>query len=317
MNHTRPFTSTLLFFLVFFLGSCRHSFQCYHAEFPYTHYPLPNDIPLFEPRPQVVLVLGGGGARGMAHVGVLEELEKARIPIDLIVGCSIGSLVGALYADCPNSCCLKSILEPIKREDFMEVDVTAMRYGLGRGDPLKRFLIRHLGPKEFPETKIPLIVVATDLCTGELVQISSGPLAPAIQASCAYPLFFAPVKAYDRYLVDGGVVDPIPTKIAKFYNPKLIIAVDLSEAARAEFPDHLFGVVKRCTEIKFRKQSRHCLEHADVVISPLLADIGIFQSGVNRQVYEAGKEAAQEALPIIHCLMQERRIAYKDNQVSK
>lgn len=303
-----PLSFTIFFIFLFCLGGCGHTFQCYHKEFPYTHYPLPEEMPMVSPEPEVILVLGGGGARGMAHVGILEEFEKAKIPVDLIVGCSIGSLVGALYAECPDAARLKCLLGPIKRKHFMEIDWTSMRYGLGRGDPLKCFLLRNLGPKEFHEMRIPFIVVATDLCSGELIHISSGPVAPAVHASCAYPLFFTPVRAYERYLVDGGVVDPIPVELAKYYHPKLIIAVDLSESVPSSFPDHLFGVAKRCTEIKFRRQSESCVRNADVIVRPELGDIGIFTEGFNHVIYEAGKKAAQEMIPEIQSLMRERGI---------
>lgn len=290
------------------LTGCRHAYQCFHKEFTQTYCPLPNDLPDFEPRPEVILVLGGGGAKGMAHIGILEEFEKAGIPIDLIVGCSAGSLVGSLYSICPDSAVLKKILEPIKRKDFIEMDFTAMRFGLSRGDPLKRFLLRNLGDIEFHETKIPLIIVATDLNSAELVQISTGPIAPAVQASCAYPFIFAPVRAYGRTLVDGGVIDPVPVGIARYYQPKMVIAIDLCDIDTSIEPDNLFNIAKRCTEIRFHQHGQCCSMDADIVVHPDLLAVGIFQEGANLMVYEAGKKAAQEAIPRILKVMESKGI---------
>jgi NTE family protein len=294
------------------LGGCRHAYQCYHCEFTQTYCPLPEDLPTFTPTPEIILVLGGGGARALAHVGILEEFERAKIPLDLIVGCSAGAIVGSLYSISPNADEVRSILEPLTRKDLIEIDFLAMRYGLGRGDPLKKFLLKHLGATEFHETYVPVIFVATDLLTGEMVQISSGPMAPAVQASCAYPLLFAPVKAYGRVLIDGGVVNPVPVEIAYHYRPKIIIAIELTDEFLHVEPGNLFKIAKRCMEIKLCKHSQSCSKDADIVIRPNLMDISMFDDCCNKEIYESGREAARQAIPIIQQMMSERGVAQRE-----
>lgn len=161
---------------------CRFSMLCLllNACAPQASYlsfedppPLPDCAPLYHPI-RVALVLGGGGSRGMAHVGVLKELEEAKIPIDLIVGCSAGALVGGLYASHPCSDDIKAVLAPMKKKDFVDFDICKARYGLAQGEALRNFLRCHLDGECFEGLKIPLVVVATDLASGELICIGGG-----------------------------------------------------------------------------------------------------------------------------------------------
>ena len=290
--------------LLLFLSGCQSR---YHAS------KNPGPIPQFQHSvPQkpmnVALVLGGGGSRGMAHVGVLEEFEKAGIPISLIVGCSSGSLVGALYADRPDALFVKETLEPLKRRDLMDYRLLDFRYGFVRGTGLRLMLRSKLRSRRFEELKVPLIVVATDLLEGELVTIGGGEVVPAVHASCAIPLYFQPVEAYGRILVDGAVIDPVPVKVAKLYNPKVVIAVDLSALLAKELPRHLLGVAMRSWEISFRHQSMECMKGADVIIRPNIGDVGLFDDQKTELTYEAGKLAAREWIPKIKELLRQRAI---------
>lgn len=262
----------------------------------------PEPLPVYHPPKtpvRLALVLGGGGARGLAHVGVLEEFERADIPIDLIVGCSSGSIVGALYANHPHAYYIKTLVEKLKRNDLIDINLLDMRYGLTQGKSLKKFLCKYLENKEFNQLHIPLIVVATDLLEGELVCLGGGPIIPAVHASSAYPLYFTPVEIYGRVLVDGGVVDPVPVEIARQNNAQIIVAVDLSELLPMTSPTNLFGVAKRCAEIKFLKQSESCLRGADFIIRPEIRHIGTFDDKCNQAIYEAGRLAARQAIPQI------------------
>lgn len=271
---------------------------------------IPQPIP-FTPHPKNVrlaLVLGGGGARGMSHLGVLHEFEMAGIPIDLIVGCSIGGIVGSLYADCPNADHVRGLLMPLKRWDILDVSLSNCRYGLVQGGALIRFLNVNLSCRTFEGLKIPLIIVATDLLAGELVAINSGPIVPAVHASSAVPLIFSPVLLYDRLLVDGGVADPNPVSTAKKFDPAIVVAVDLSDLSPYTCPTSLFGVAARSAEIKLQLQSKSCLHGADVVISPDLVDVGLFDDHCHDRVYEAGRVAARAAIPEIQRLLSERCI---------
>lgn len=255
--------------------------------------------------PKLALVLGGGGARGMAHVGVLEEFENAGIAIDFIVGCSAGSIVGALYADCPNSHKVRKELEPLKVWDILDIDLWYARYGLVQGRSLTRFLCRKMCARYFDELKIPLYIVATDIMACKLVIFSHGAVIPAVHASAAVPFVFAPVLLHGRLLVDGGVVDPIPVSTAKKIGAQIVVAVDLSELLPKTCPTNLFGVAKRSAEIKFLLQSESCADGADVLIRPELGDVGMFDDKSQEMVYQAGRRAAREAIPTILQLLQD------------
>ncbi|MCB1114524.1 MAG: patatin-like phospholipase family protein [Chlamydiia bacterium] len=255
---------------------------------------------------RVALVLGSGGVKGMAHVGVLEEFEKEGIEVDLVVGCSAGSLVGALWCDHPCVECLKMAVGEMKRGHLLDINLCASRYGLSQGVNMKAVLCHHLSTRDFAELKIPLILVATDLYKGELVPIGSGDLIGAVQASCAVPFFYAPVCFQDRVLIDGGVINPVPVCVAQDLGADMIIAVDLCELLPMTFPKNLFGVAKRSAEIAFYWQNSVCLKGADVVIKPKICNVGLFDESMKDALYQAGKEAAQEAMPKIKELIRQK-----------
>ncbi len=257
---------------------------------------------------RLALVLGGGGARGMAHVGVLYEFEREGIPIDVLVGCSAGSIVGALYADCPNAEYIKKLITPLRLWEILDVNIWHCRYGFVQGGSLRKFLTRCLSSRTFHELKIPLYVVSTDVYSGRLVTFSKGAIIPAVHASAAVPFVFAPVVWCDRLLVDGGVADPIPVKTAKDIGAEIVIAVDLSELLTKTCPNNLFGVASRSAEIKFLLQSESCADGADVLIRPDLGAIGMFDDSNFELVFQAGRKAAQEAMPKIKQLLAEKNI---------
>ena len=265
---------------------------------------IPQCIP---PEPvRIALVLGGGGTKGWSHIGVLSEFERANIPIDVIVGCSAGSIVGALYADNPNAERLREVLKPLKTWDILDVNVWYGRFGLVQGGALKRFLQKNLSCKNFEELQIPLYVVATDLLAAELVTMSSGPIIPAVHASAAVPFVFSPVYHYQRWLVDGGVADPVPVQEAKKTGAQIVVAVDLSGLLEETRPLNLFEVARRSAEIKFLLQSESCVKGADVVIAPDLGYMGLFDDTRYDHVYEAGCLAAKKAIPQILQLLEEK-----------
>jgi NTE family protein len=235
----------------------------------------------------------------LAHIGVLEELEKARIPIDLIVGCSAGSLVGCLYADCPSAAYLKTLLPLMKKSHLLDINIIEARYGLAQGRSMRKFLKTHLDAECFEELKIPLVIVATDLHSGELVPIGGGPIIPAVEASCSIPFLFSPVQLYGRILVDGSVIDPIPVRLARQLGADFIVAVDLQELLPKRLPSNLFEVAIRSIEITFLWLSEEFAKGANVVIRPSLGDIGSLDDGYNQMIYQAGKEAAKKVIPTI------------------
>ncbi len=289
--------SLLLIFVLIFLSSCETK-----LTLPEHPQPIPKILPPCHAR--LALVLGGGGAKGLSHVGVLEEFEKAGIPIDILIGCSAGSIVGALYADCPNASYIKKILKPLRTWDIL--DLRVCRFGLVRGGALRRFLYRHLTVRCFENLHIPFYAVATDLVAGELITINSGPIIPAVHASAAVPFVFCPVYLYERWLVDGGVADPIPVKAARETGAQIVVAVDLSCLLKKTCPTNLFGIGARSAEIKFLLQSESCVKGADVIIRPELGDMGLFDDNNPEHVYQAGCTAAREAIPQILQLLSEK-----------
>jgi NTE family protein len=235
----------------------------------------------------------------MAHVGVLEELEAAGIPVDLIVGCSAGSIVGALYADNPCAEDIKCAVSKLRSRSLLDISLFNCRYGLSQDHCMRRVLDDELGAETFEELHIPLVVVATDLHSGELVTIGSGDLVRAVQASCSIPFVFVPCEHYGRVLVDGGVVNPVPAKVARDLGAEVVIAVDLCELLPQTFPTNLFGVATRSAEIAFMWQNEVCTRAADIVIRPRTCGVGCFNDAAKWDIYWAGRCAAQEMLPRI------------------
>lgn len=284
--------------LVAAAGFILHSCSC-PQQFIIDDDPPPLPLCHVPEKIRLALILGGGGAKGFAHVGVLEEFEQANIPIDLIVGCSAGSLIGALYADCPNAAYVKKLIDPWKSKWFLDINIFKARFGLSQGDSMHRILECSLHAKTFEELKIPLIVVATDLCSAELVTLGGGEIVPAVRASCAIPFVFVPVEVHDRIFVDGGVIDPVPVRVARKLNAEIVVSVDLRCLLPKTFPTNLFSVATRSAEITLLWQSETCIQDSDVVIRPDLGELGTFDDEYHEQMYQAGRRAAREAMPQI------------------
>lgn len=269
----------------------------------------PEPIPQFQLPAEpvkVALVLGGGGSKGLAHVGVLYELEQAGIHPDLIVGCSSGALIGALYADQPQLARLESLLINLKRSDILDFSLFSSPFGLVKGYLLRAFLKENLKARRFEQFQIPFIAVATDLLTGELIEFGSGEIIPAVHASAAVPGVFDPVRYLGRYLVDGGTADPVPAAVAKKHGARVIIAVDVGEDLSSKEPYHLFHVAQRSLEISYRKLSEYVTRDADVVIRMNFQDLGMFSDRHNKEIYEHGREKAREMLPQIQQVILEK-----------
>jgi NTE family protein len=257
-------------------------------------------IPVFDSsKPiKIALVLGGGGSKGLAHLGAIKELEAAGFRPDLIIGCSVGSIVGALYADNPELTGFEESFLKLTRAELLDTTWFS-RSGLVEGKALQNFLKKHLRSKTFNELKIPFIAIATDLFTGETIELSQDELPIAIGASCAYPGVFHPVFLHDRYLIDGGASSPVPVEIAKKYGAELIIAIDVSEKLPTTKPAHYFGIAKRGLEIIYRKLVERSIAEADVSIRMEFQDIGMFSDHLNREMYEHGRQKVLSMLPEI------------------
>lgn len=177
----------------------------------------------------VGLVLGCGASRGWAHIGAIEALEEANIPIDFIAGCSVGAYVGALYASGKLASLKEFLLRMDGKKIFSYLDVVFPRSGLLNGSKrVQELFSMHTDTTTFEELDIPLVMVATDLMRGEKVILKTGNLVEALRATMSYPGLFSPICIKGRWLVDGGVVDPVPVGVARAMGAGIVIAVDLN-----------------------------------------------------------------------------------------
>lgn len=289
------------------MGGCAHGPQPRFVLLPDVLPPVPplNDI-------QVALVLSGGGARALAHAGVIEVLEENHIPIDFIVGSSAGSLIGALYADEPDAQQLRKKIIALNKWDLLDVHLASgvkmlwQLRGPVEGNALRYFLQQNMKAHNFHHLKIPLAVVTTDIHRGEAFVIRSGPLVPAVHASSAVPMVFSPVRMYGRTLVDGGVASPVPVEIAQRYAPKIIIAVDIGTSPDYGPVKNAYQLGVRSLHIAYYKLAYWQNLQADILIHPAIDEFGMFDDHANEDMYEAGREAALAAIPEIKRLLAER-----------
>jgi NTE family protein len=177
---------------------------------------------------KVGLALGCGASRGWAHIGVIEALQDAGIPIHLVAGCSVGAFVGAVYTSGGLETLKSYVIEMDGESMFSFSDLSLIRPGLLDGDKkLQELFCMHTDKKDFSELEMPLKVVAVDMYSGDLVVLDSGDLLKALRASMSYPGIFAPVRHKNRWLVDGGVLDPVPVGVTRTMGADIVIAVNL------------------------------------------------------------------------------------------
>ena len=254
------------------------------------------------PKPRIALVLGGGAARGFAHVGVIRALEQEKIPIDLVVGTSVGSLIGAIYAADVSSFDLEWTAFQLERDDLFDFGVMNAVTGMGfaKGDKLEAWVKGHIKTANIENLKIPFAAVATDLNWGYKVVLDSGSVARAIRASAAIPGVFQPVQHQGKILVDGGVVDNIPISVAKAKGADLVIAVDISGNLGNTNITNLVDVSLQAANIMFALNVEQSKKDADILITPAgIGDIGMLDFTQKKRCMQAGIEATKQAMPTI------------------
>jgi NTE family protein len=255
------------------------------------------------PKPRIALVLGGGAARGFAHVGVIRALEQEKIPIDLIIGTSVGSLIGAIYAADVSSFDLEWTAFQLEKDDIFDFGVLNAVAGMGfaKGDKLEAWVKSHVKTANIENLKIPFAAVATDLNWGYKVVLDQGSLARAIRASAAIPGVFQPVQHQGKILVDGGVVDNIPISVAKARGADIVIAVDISGNLGNTNITNLLGVSLQATNIMFALNVEQSKKNADILITPSgIGDVGMLDFTQKKRCMQAGIEATRQAMPAIH-----------------
>ncbi len=286
---------------------------------------------MFWKRKRIGLALGGGGARGLAHIGVLRALEKEKIRIDILVGTSIGALVGGAYASGTSPDELQQKVEAyLNSPEFRSSAIKAFGAGHSKGETgltqkiqvhLRNyfFLIQAmfkpglLSNEEFQktieyfipdiqveETRIPFRAVATDLMSGQQITFARGPLRQAIMASCAVPGAFAPLKEGDRLLSDGGITCLVPSSVARHEGADIVISVGVSRCLTAsEELRNVVDIYYRVSEIMGERLKNFELEQADVVILPEVGDLHWSDFSQAMNLIREGERAAMEKIPEI------------------
>lgn len=248
----------------------------------------------------VGLALGGGGARGIAHIGVLQILEREQVPVDCIAGTSAGSLVGAAYAAGIRGDRLLQMALNIRWRHLARP--VWPRHGFLSFDKLESYLIRTLGDLTFADLEIPYAVVTTDLMTGQPVIIREGRVAPAVRASCSVPGFVAPVFLDHRWLTDGGVANNLPISVARELGADVVIAVGLG-APPFTLPRDPFRIGISAIEHLIFNAADHPAT-ADVYIPiPVWGLSSLVRISKRLQILALGRQAAEQALPAIHATL--------------
>ena len=259
-------------------------------------------------RKKVGLVLGSGSSRGWAHIGAIEALEEANIPIDFIVGCSVGSYVGALYASGSMASLKEFVLRMNGKKVFSYFDVVIPRSGLLDGSrKVKELFSMHTDVEHFSDLNIPLSMVATDLNRGDKVVLKSGNIMEALRATMSIPGLFAPVWAKGRWLVDGALVDPVPVGVARAMEADIVIAVDLNSGlvsrreiqkqaqmeqnSMAEEPEYKYELLKKLydyyenAEVSFKTKISELFHKESAtpdIIDTVMTAINIMQDRITR-----------------------------------
>ncbi|NUZ05091.1 patatin-like phospholipase family protein [Piscinibacter koreensis] len=245
--------------------------------------------------PRIGLALGGGAARGFAHIGVIQVLEESGIRPDLVTGTSAGSLVAALYAAGRSGAELAALAEVMDETAF--ADWAFPGRGLIRGEALARFVREKTGGLDIDRMRIPLGIVATDLDSGDPILFRRGDTGTAVRASSAVPAVFQPVKIGTREYVDGGLAAPVPVRFARQMGAEVVIAVDISQVTDGAPTTDAARMLLQTFAIMGRRINHFELREADVVVQPALAGASGTDFSIRRRAIEAGRAAARAQLP--------------------
>ncbi|MFI5445375.1 patatin-like phospholipase family protein [Polaromonas sp. UC242_47] len=259
-------------------------------------------VPVTAPAPKPVkigLALGGGAARGFAHVGVIAVLEEAGLKPAVVVGTSAGSLVAALYASGKSSAQLQQTalnMDEVAITDWM---LPIFGRGMFRGEALSRYVNELLKGRTIENMVIPLGIVATDLNSGQAVLFQRGDTGTAVRASSAVPAVFVPVKINGREYVDGGLVSPVPVRFARQMGADLVIAVDISSPPEANPASGTLQILLQTFAIMGKSINQYELKDADLVVSPSQVGLKSADFSARQRAIDAGRAAMLAALPAL------------------
>lgn len=284
---------------------------------------------MFKLRPKIGLALGGGGARGLAHIGVLKVLEEANIPIDIITGTSIGAILGGGYALKPDAQLLeKRVLQLLKSEGILKLETLAAKdrptekrliieklanyathlYILNLravkgwildGSQIEDLIKELVNDKYFNETKIKYACVATDINKGEEVVFDKGKMRKAILASVSIPGVFPPIEMQGRLLIDGGIVTLLPVKPAKKLGADIVIGVNADKNIQPVDLKHGYNILFQADDIRRHELNLLKKQFADILIEPDVKDLSWAHFSKAELIIKKGEEAAREMLPKI------------------
>jgi len=244
--------------------------------------------------PRIGLALGGGAARGFAHIGVIQVLEENGIQPDLVVGTSAGSLVAALYASGKGGTSLAQLADGMDETVF--TDWSFPGRGLLRGEALAKYVRDNTAGRTIEQMHLPLGIVATDLDSGQAILFQRGDPGTAVRASSAVPAVFLPVRIGLREYVDGGLVSPVPVRFARQMGAELIIAVDISAAPEGNATGDPMRMLLQTFAIMGRSINNFELREADVVLRPKLPGVSGADFASRKHSIQAGRDAAQAQL---------------------
>lgn len=250
-----------------------------------------------KPPPKIGLALGGGAARGFAHVGVIQVLEENGIKPNLVTGTSAGSLVAAIYASGKNGAQLQRVAETMEEAAIADWTLPIFSRGMLRGDALARYVNAQVSSKLIEDLPMPLGIVATDLNTGNDVLFQRGDTGTAVRASSAVPAVFQPVKIAGREYVDGGLVSPVPVGAARRMGADFVIAVDISTPPEGSLTGGTLDILMQTFSIMGKSINRYELRDAEVVVRPALQGIGSSDFSARKRSIEAGRQAMLKMIP--------------------
>jgi NTE family protein len=244
--------------------------------------------------PRIGLALGGGAARGFAHIGVIQVLEEQGIKPDLVVGTSAGSLVAALYASGKGGAELGVLADAMDESTLTDWSFPAR--GVIRGAALAKFVRDHTGARNIEQMRIPLGIVATDLDSGQPILFQVGDAGTAVRASSAVPAVFQPVSISGREYVDGGLVSPVPVRFARQMGAEVVIAVDISAAPEGNPTGDAMRMLLQTFAIMGRSINNFELRDADIVVRPRLTGVSGADFSSRKRSIQAGRDAATAQL---------------------
>ena len=258
------------------------------------------------PKPaNIAVVLGAGAVKGFAHIGVLKILESQNVPIHMVVGTSVGSLVGSLYAYGYDAYKLQMIAYALERDDL--IDITLPDNGFVRGEKLENYVNRMVKDTPIEKFRIPFHAVATNIQTGEEMVFGTGNAGMAVRASCSIPGIFKPARISGKTYADGGIVSPLAIDVARHYGADVVIAVNISTSPDATVPQGTVETILQSVDIMYAKIAALQIPRADVVIKPIVSHIGSTDFTRKHEAILEGEKAALAAMPAIQAILSRLR----------